>query len=167
MLQWFTPMASLSPCCEARVVLGGGMVILKSTRNTQLNTSQAGRGRGECIGTCLSLKSAPMTGGRTAQARSFSSGRHRQAHKRQDLAHTQQRKEITCGAGELPATCHLKPLPLRHRTLVCPGACDTGRFELQQLAVASSPACSAFAPTVRACEQDLARRRRRGCGVVD
>jgi hypothetical protein len=54
-------------------LLGGGMVIFICSRNTELNTYKAGGGRGECIGTRLSLRSAPMTGGRTAQARIFRS----------------------------------------------------------------------------------------------
>jgi hypothetical protein len=49
------------------------MVILICTRNTELNTYKAGGGRRECTGIRLSLRSAPMTGGRTAQARIFRS----------------------------------------------------------------------------------------------
>jgi hypothetical protein len=60
---------SFSP--DAAMLLGGGMVILICTRNTQPNIYKAGGGREECIGTRLSLRLAPMTGGRMAQARIF------------------------------------------------------------------------------------------------
>eukprot|EP00962_Isochrysis_galbana_P020850 scaffold6120_cov109-Isochrysis_galbana.AAC.8 len=43
-------------------MLGGGMVILVLNKNTQTNTLALRGDREECIGTCLSLGSGPMTG---------------------------------------------------------------------------------------------------------
>jgi hypothetical protein len=119
-----------------------------------MSTLKAGGGRGECIGACLSLRLAHRTSGRTAQARIFWSGRQTGT---QELAHTQQSKKTTRGAGVLPAARHHQPLPLRHRAVVRPGARDTGRFKFQQLATRS-----AIAPTVRACGRNPTHRRRRG-----
>jgi hypothetical protein len=49
------------------------MVILVLNKNTQTNTLALRGDREECIGTCLSLGSGPMTDRLTTQARNFSS----------------------------------------------------------------------------------------------
>jgi hypothetical protein len=86
------------------------MVIFICTRNTELNTYKAGGGRGECIGTRLSLRSAPMTGGRTAQARIF---RSTDAEAHETGTNPTENEKIIRGAGEAPAARQLQPLPLR------------------------------------------------------
>jgi hypothetical protein len=122
------------------------MVIFICTRNTELNTYEAGGGRGECIGTRLSLRSAPMTGGRTAQARIFRStdaeahetGTHPTENKK-----NHSRRWRAAGSSSAPAAAAqvVSSCP--------PSASNTGGRKLQQLAASSSLPRSAFAFTPR------------------